>query len=179
MGSVLTRPYAAFAQYSAIRMTADSCGRDLICMSDSIKSVSLRQGRFSEFIKTQVSDRCMNVASHICRGKPLASDPDTLPSVLLCECMAAQDVSWLQEILILRIAQTAMEFGNYAAQHFCGVKPFSIRTSSHFVHSLSQLLTRETGQQMMTRFARGWPPRRACPLLSRVHRRVMPCFAGG
>ena len=47
-------------------------------------------------------------------------------------------------------------------------------TLSHFWHSLSQLLTRLVGQQMMTRLAMGSPPRLACPDTRRVHSRVMP-----
>ena len=48
-------------------------------------------------------------------------------------------------------------------------------TLSHFWHSLSQLLTRLVGQQMMTRLAMGSPPRLACPDTRSVHSSVMPC----
>ena len=48
-------------------------------------------------------------------------------------------------------------------------------TCSHFLHSLSQLLTRLVGQQMMQRLAMGSPPISWCPFLRRVQMRVMPC----
>ena len=48
-------------------------------------------------------------------------------------------------------------------------------TLRNLTHSLSQLDTREVGQQMMTRRAMGVPPRSPCPELSSVHSNVMPC----
>ena len=48
-------------------------------------------------------------------------------------------------------------------------------TFSHLLHSLSQLLTRLVGQQMMMRLAMGSPPSRSWPLCSSVQIRVMPC----
>ena len=49
------------------------------------------------------------------------------------------------------------------------------RALSHLVHSESQLETREVGQQMMTRLARGTPPSCSCPPCSSVHSSAMPC----
>ena len=48
-------------------------------------------------------------------------------------------------------------------------------TLSHLQHSLSQLETRDVGQQMMTRLAMGVPPSSSCPFCSSVHSSVMPC----
>ena len=45
---------------------------------------------------------------------------------------------------------------------------------SHLVHSESQLETREVGQHMMMRRAKGVPPRASWPLFKRVQRRAMP-----
>lgn len=48
-------------------------------------------------------------------------------------------------------------------------------TLSHFWISLSQLLTRLVGQQIMTRLATGSPPSSSWPDVSSVHIRVMLC----
>ena len=43
------------------------------------------------------------------------------------------------------------------------------------MHSLSQLLTSEVGQQIITRRAMGVPPRSGWPFCNSVHSSVMPC----
>ena len=43
------------------------------------------------------------------------------------------------------------------------------------MHSLSQLLTSEVGQQMMMRRAMGVPPRSGWPFCNSVHSNAMPC----
>ena len=48
-------------------------------------------------------------------------------------------------------------------------------TLSHLQHSLSQLETRDVGQQMMMRLAMGVPPSSSWPFCSSVHSSVMPC----
>ena len=75
----------------------------------------------------------------------------------------------VQRYCMLRIAQCFTCPQMYAAPDLMAP------TLSHFWHSLSQLLTRLVGQQMMTRLAMGSPPRLACPDISRVHSNVMPC----
>ena len=51
----------------------------------------------------------------------------------------------------------------------------NVITLSHLQHSLSQLETRDVGQQMMMRLAMGVPPSSSWPFWSSVHSSVMPC----